>query len=150
MIGLDTAGFEAPFRLPRHFTPQTLITTGRLFVESARPAQDRFVAYGMPEDFVARLETLVKEFDGAVNTLESGLDTHTKASVSIRTALAQGAEAVKRLHVIVLNRFQHDQATLAVWGRDRKVDYARRVRRVSAKSLPIDTLPSADEKKEVA
>jgi len=137
MIARDTAGFDARYRMPRPRTDQALLTAGRVFIEATEPVKDRFIEFGMPVDFVASLKTLVDDFDTSLAALEVGRDGHTKARASIDAMLASGIEAVQKLDVIVTNHFQHDAVTMAVWKRDRRVEYARRVRRVTATRVPL-------------
>jgi hypothetical protein len=73
--------------------------------------------------------------------------------VGIDATLAAAMDAVHTLDVMVTNQFSGDPATLAVWQRDRKVEYTRRVRRATIGGEPSagsNSEPALREKSEPA
>ena len=128
-IAEDTPGFADPFHLARVRTDRTLVTTGLVFVREAEAGNDRFVAYGMPADFVTSLSALVTELDEAISSREEGRDGHAAARANIEAAIASGFAAVRKLDVIVPNTLGGDPAALAVWERDRRIEPPRRARK---------------------
>jgi hypothetical protein len=137
-------GFDRRFELPqRACNDTTLLTAALLVVEAAEPVTDRFIEFGLASDFVPNLKVLVGQFATAVSERQDGRDGRTEASAAIEEALARGFDALVRLDVIVTNRLQSDPAKLAVWKENRRVDYTKRARRVSATRVPLDEQPVA-------
>lgn len=146
VIARTNPGFDTPFRLPDSRSDQSLLTAGRLFVQEAEKSKDLFVAYKLPPDFITKLQAAVDQFAALLSTRETGLDGQVHARVGIDATLAAASDAVQTLDVMITNQFADDPATLAVWQRDRKVDYGRRVRRqrVGAEPAPAPA-PAAIE-----
>jgi hypothetical protein len=128
-IEVTSPGFADPFRMPSPRIDQALVTTGRVFVAEAGRSAERFAAFGMPADAVARLSAAVDTFEAAIRGREKGKDGVTEARASIASALAAASTAVRQLDVIVANTLRDDPAALAVWARDRHVEGVRRARR---------------------
>jgi hypothetical protein len=141
VIAREKPGFDVRFSLPRQRTDLGLLTAGRLFVEEGEAHRETLVEYGMAPDFVATLTRLVNDFGAARQGVETGKDGHLLARASIESALTTALEAVRKLDVIVANRLHDDPARLAVWQRDRRIDYGRRVRRVAP---PVDLEPDPE------
>ncbi len=141
-IAEDDPGFDDPFQMPRSRSAQALLIAGRAFVREAEARKERFLAYRSPETFVTSLSVLVDALEQAIHSREAGRDGVASARAGIQAALASGFAAIRKLDVIVVNQLQDDPMTLAVWERDRRVDYSRRVRK--AASPPPDT-PAAGE-----
>jgi hypothetical protein len=151
-IARTKPGFDTPFRAPDTFTDQALLTAGRLFVQEAEKQKALFFAYHLQPDFITTLQAAVDQFETLLSSRETGLDHHTQAKVGIDATLAAAMDAVRTLDVMVTNQFAGDAATLAVWERDRKVDYKRRVRRptigtepqAGAQTAPVLRLTGSD------
>ncbi len=146
VIARGSPDFDDPFHLEHPCSDQELLTSGLSFIRGAEAVQGRFVAYGMPADFVASLRALVDDFAKAMRSGEAGKDDIASSRVVVEGALAAGFAAVQDLDIIVANRLQDDARTMAVWERNRKVDYATRTRRVASPAVaPADTPPEAGE-----
>ncbi len=143
VIANDTPGFADPFHLARTRTDTGLVTTGQVFVREAAARKERFEAFGMPEDFVTRLSSLVTELEQAIGKRQDGRDGQTAARANIGAALESGLAAVRKLDIIVPNRLRTDSAALAVWEQDRKVELPRRVKRAKPEADEA-TRPTAD------
>jgi hypothetical protein len=61
VIARTHPAFAGPFKMPARGKPadQAILTAGRTFLEEASAQKERFVAFGMPETFVADLQRLV-------------------------------------------------------------------------------------------
>ncbi len=134
-IARTPPGFDTAFRMPETKTDLALLTAGRLFMQEAEKSKDHFLAYKLPPDFITKLSATVDQFAALLSTRETGLDGHLRARVGIDATLAAAMDAVHTLDVMVANQFAGDTATLAVWQRDRKVEYTRR-RRATIGSEP--------------
>jgi hypothetical protein len=59
-IDHQVPGFAERFRLPAGNNDQVLIDTGLAFAENAAPESARFIAFGMPADFIEDLQNDVR------------------------------------------------------------------------------------------
>lgn len=139
-IAAVTPGFDDRFQMPRARTDAAFLTAGRAFIEEAQRVKEQFTRYDMPADFVARLTGCVDEFEQAIRAQQVGRDGLAKARASIERAFASGLAAVQTLDIVVPNRLHDDPVTLSVWEQDRRIDYSRRTRRVTA--APPEAMPS--------
>lgn len=144
VIARTSPGFDTAFRMPESKTDLALLTAGRLFVQEAKKSKDRFLAYKLPPDFITKLSAAVDQFAALLSSRETGLDGHVRARVGIDATLAAAMDAVHTLDVMVTNQFAGDPATLAVWERDRKVEYTRRGRRATVGTAGSRTDLSAE------
>lgn len=136
-IARGTPGFDVRYRMPRPRTDASLLATARLFVDLVGASKDRFVEYGMSADVGTALQSLAQAFEAATVANDAERDGHTQARARFEAALERGLEAVRQLDIIVANRCRGDDVTMAVWERDRRVEYARRARKATpAKALP--------------
>ncbi len=133
VIAGDTPGFADPFCPPRQRSDQALVTAARLFIRESEAVKSRFIAYGMPDSFVATLGALVDGFEQAMRSGETKRDGHTAARASIEAALSGGIAAVRKLDVILANRLGDDPVTMAVWKRDRRIHAGR------SRTEPLET-----------
>jgi hypothetical protein len=140
VIAEGKPGFDDPFRMPSPRTDQALLTAGRVFVRDAGPVAEQFKSYGMPENFVESLRALVEDFDQAIRTRQAGRDGHMAARGRIEQALSSGLAAVRKLDIIVANQVHDDPVTIAVWERDRRVEYPNRAKKASTEA-PVATVP---------
>jgi hypothetical protein len=131
-ISDTTPGLEDKFQLPNPITDQGLLTAGRMFARDAEAFTALFIGHAMPATFISDLKNRVEKFEQAVRDREAGRDANTAARASIEAALSSGLAAVRKLDVMVGNRLHDDPVTMAVWERDRWVDYPNRPRRVLA------------------
>ena len=137
-IAADSPGFDDSFRLPRTMTDESLLTAGRVFAHDAEAARDPLVAHGLAPTFIAELQAVVDGFEEAVRAREASANARIAAQTHIEEALLAGLAAVRKLDVLVANHFAKDPATLAVWARDRRVDYSSRKRSTGATAVEPD------------
>ena len=126
----ETPGLEEKFLLPRVPSDQALLMTARVFAQDAEPMADRFIAHFLPKTFLADLEAAIGRFEQAIHERDAGKDHRVAARARIKAVLASGDAAVRALDAMVANRLRDDPATLAVWKRDRRVQYPNRPRTV--------------------
>jgi hypothetical protein len=114
-LAITTPGLENRFRMPRGSNDQSFINTGRAFAQDAAPLKDKFIGFGLDAAFIQNLEAAITEFEQAINRQITGRQTHVAATTAIDEALERGIRAVRQLEAIVLNKYEHDQPTLAAW-----------------------------------
>ncbi|MGB7923671.1 MAG: hypothetical protein WCF57_10545, partial [Pyrinomonadaceae bacterium] len=110
-----TPGLEDRFRMPRGNNDQALINSARAFAQDAAPIAARFIDFGLPQDFIASLNTAITEFEQAINRQNTGRDTHVAATSAIDDALERGIKIVGQLDAIVRNKYADDKPQLAAW-----------------------------------
>ena len=137
VIAVESPGFDDPFYLPRRGSDQSLLTAGRSFVHDAQAHTAEFVSHNLPETFVTDLEERVEEFERSVRGLEAGRDGEAAARAATEVAFASALAAVRKLDVLVVNQLRADPVTMAVWERDRRVDYRKRTRKAAAPSAVV-------------
>jgi hypothetical protein len=142
-IAEDTAGLDDKFVFPDPATDQALLTAGRLFERDAKAFESQFIAHAMPQTFLADLDALVTQFEGAIHDRVAGKEDQIAAMTSIKSAIAVGFSAVRKLDAILANQLHGDAATLAVWQHDRRVEYTRRGRRKAKAVAPATATPAA-------
>ncbi len=130
VIALETPGFGEAFQLGRLRSSQSLLTTGRLFLQEAPNYHEAFVANGMPDTFVTDLKTLLDAFEQTVKAWEAGRGGHAAARAGIESTMAAVTISLGKLDIFVANRFRDDPETLALWERARKLEAPRRPRRL--------------------
>jgi hypothetical protein len=120
------------FRLPDTHTDQALLTAARLVARDAEAHQAAFVAHALPETFLADFKAALEEFEQGLHDRDAGRDQYLAARASIEATLASGWAAVRKLDVLVANRLHDAPVTMAVWERDRRVEYRSRSRSPAA------------------
>ena len=141
-IAEHTPGLEEKFVfLITHQSAQALLMTARVFAQDAAPLADRFIAHDMPKTFLADLAQSIADFEQAIHERVAGRDERIAAREHIAAALASGLSAVRALDAIVVNRLHDDPATMAVWKRDRRVQYPGRQKSAVAEPVPAPAPP---------
>lgn len=143
VIKAATPAFDNTFHLPRQQPSQTLIAVGRSFAREAQPVAALFVAHELPNTFIADLTKLVDRLETSLRAREALKDARTVARMHFETALASGLAAVRKLDVLIPNRLKDDPVTLAVWERDRRIDYPARAK--GAAASPVSSSPAVPE-----
>src|SRR4029079_12231202 len=119
-----------------------LMTDGRMFAAEAEQLKEQFVAFGLPDTFLADLGAAVERLrhargarGAAVDRLEhavrgraTGKTSQTAAQAGIDAAIVSGLDAARMLDVIVANQFRGDPVTRTEWQTARRVDGGRRSR----------------------
>ena len=91
------------------------LSAARAFAADAAPLVAAFVRHERPGDFLERLNRHIAEFEQALSRQTDGVETRVAATAAIDAAIDHGMNAVRRLDVIVENKFEDDPATLAAW-----------------------------------
>jgi hypothetical protein len=141
LMAEDKPDLAERFRLPKARTDQALLTAGRLFVRDSETFEAEFLARGMPSSFRADLNTAIERFEHALRGRDAGRAEQTAARAGIGAAFESGLAAVQHLDVIVANRLRGDAVTMAVWERERRVQYPKSAGNVVA--APTSPPPSA-------
>ena len=131
VMALDMPGLENKFRLPRSGSDPALLQVARAFAADALPLKAEFLRYGMPESFIEDFKADIADLERAMGQQNTGRGAHVSATASVESGAERGMNAVRKLHVIVLNKFREDPSTLAAWESARHIEHVGRARRRS-------------------
>ena len=121
-LAIDAKGLYAGFQLPREPHDLLLAAFARGVITRAAPLEQEFIAYAMPSTFLADLARTIEEFEAAIRDRQAATGAHISARVGLEQAVARGFTAVRRMDVIVANRFRDDAGVLAAWRSARRVE----------------------------
>jgi hypothetical protein len=113
------------FRLPRAERDLALLGTARAYLLTATPLAAEFIAYEMPEDFIAALQRAIGDLEGAIREQSEAKRSHMSATRGIHARLAKAVVAVKRMHIIIRNRVP-DETIIRAFERASRVENLRR------------------------
>ena len=116
VIDRQEPGFATAYRLTDNSQREILHTATAILAKLKEPgAAAKFVAYAMPENFVADLESDLAAA-GALGGEQN--DDHlggTGDTARVRALVREGRELLESLDASVRNRFRDDPETLAEW-----------------------------------
>ncbi len=136
-IARKEPGFAADFRLGDD-THREIIATATAFLEKLQvPATAaKFIAYAMPADFVADLDTDLAAIDGKKAEQTDDRIEDIGDNAHNRALIKEARDLIKSLNTSVKNRFRRDPEILAEWAT------ASRIHRTGS-SGPVVTPPPA-------
>ncbi|QQS33258.1 MAG: hypothetical protein IPM50_01370 [Acidobacteriota bacterium] len=108
-------GISDRFRMPRNSSDQTLLATGRAWVDEATPIVADFVAYGMAATFVTDLTAACDAFEATFGPQASAIDDHVEPTAEIGESVQRGMVARRILDGVVRNVYRNDVGKLAAW-----------------------------------
>ncbi len=114
-LAVDDSAVGELFRMPNGNNEQNLLAVARSFLTGATPLKDRFVEYGLPEDFIEDLQADITDFEQSVTEKSSVSGVKVSATASIGGAVKTGLEGLRRLRAIVPNKYRDNPAKLAAW-----------------------------------
>jgi hypothetical protein len=115
VMASSTPGLEDKFRAPRSVSDQTLLATARAFAADAQPLATEFIRRGLPDNFLADLNSDIAEFEQAINQKIQMRESQVAATAAIDSALERGVNIVRELDAIMRNRLANDPASRAAW-----------------------------------
>lgn len=110
----DLPGLDGKFVLPP-FNDQLLLNAARAFVADASPLRAQFVAHELAADFLDNLNADIEAMETAISKQAGGVGDHVEAGANIDDAIGRGFDTVRKLDVIVQNKYTHDPGALAEW-----------------------------------
>ncbi|MEQ1759076.1 MAG: hypothetical protein ABL986_12205 [Vicinamibacterales bacterium] len=129
LMGRDRPELSDSFHLRRPRSDRAVLIAGQLFSRQVAGKEQEFVNLGMPEDFHVQLNELITAYEDALQAWKSSRTTRRTARLNLDVVFSRSSRAIQTLDVVVPNCFWNDRATLAVWERDRRVEYPRVGRR---------------------
>lgn len=136
LIGRQVPGLADKFRLPPNNADQTLLLAANAFAADALPFRDLFLSHELPVDFLDELNAARTAFDEAVRIQTTAAMEAIAVNRSVNEGIARGVETVRRLDVLVRNKFRNDPATLAAWASASHLERASRQASPKAANAP--------------
>lgn len=114
-MAVDLPAIGDKFRMPHGSGDQVLLNAARAFVTNATPLAAEFIKLELPADFLTDLEADITDLEQAISARHHTTETHVSATAAIDTALERGLNALRKLDVVVRNKFHDDPVILAAW-----------------------------------
>jgi hypothetical protein len=111
----DMPGSDLKFRLPRNRSDQNLLATARAFLADAAPLEAKFIEYGLPADFLAKLQSLIDAVDERASAADSSVEQQAGATGGLLEAVRKGMSISRRLDSIVRNKYDDNPVKLGAW-----------------------------------
>lgn len=92
-----------------------LLETARAFHADSAAVKAIFTGYGLPDDFQNTLQTLIDEFDSAINAQDTANRSRVGANATIDDIIDRALTGRRTLLVIVPNIFAGNPGKLADW-----------------------------------
>lgn len=92
-----------------------LLETARAFYSDSASVKTDFIEYGFPDSFREDLETLIEEFDGAINAQDAALRKRVVSNAGIDDIVDRALTGRRTLLVIIPNLFHDNAGKLADW-----------------------------------
>ncbi len=108
-------GIAAEFRMPRNNNDQQLLAAARAFHTETAERNDDFVAYGLPDDFRADLQSDIDAFEASLGETGSAIDSHVEATAEVGEIIRRGMVCRRILDGVVKNKYRDDVGKLAAW-----------------------------------
>jgi hypothetical protein len=109
-MAIDNIGLDDKFRMPRGNNDQNLLNTARMFVADAPEYENDFLEYGLPDNFITALNSDINAFEISVTGQNDAREEQAESTAAIDTAIENGTKTVKRLDVIVTNKYRNNAA----------------------------------------
>jgi hypothetical protein len=100
---------------------QKLITGARVVVTQARAQQELLTKYGMTTGFLDELTVSINQYETAVNSKSSGVNTHIGAAAEMETVTSEITRLVKVIDAVMRRRLRNDPLKRAAWKAARTV-----------------------------
>ncbi|CAN5577706.1 hypothetical protein BH10ACI1_BH10ACI1_32650 [soil metagenome] len=111
----EFAGIDLKFRMQRNRNDADLLAKARSFITEATPLKGDFIRYEMDSNFLTALQTLIDEFEAAMDAPGTEIDSHVAATAEIGAEIRKGMIAVRTLNGAVKNKYRNDVGKLAAW-----------------------------------
>lgn len=109
------AGVDLKFRMPRGNSDAELLASARAFAGNAAQYEAAMIEYGLPSDFLEKLQTAIDEFEASLSAPGAAIDSHVEATADIGTAVRRGMVAARILDGVVKNKYRSNVGKLAAW-----------------------------------
>ncbi len=92
-----------------------ILETARAFHADSQAVEALFIGYGLAVKFRDDLQTMVDEFEGAINAQDTANRDRIDANATVDSIIDQALTARRTLLVIIPNIFRNDPGKLADW-----------------------------------
>jgi hypothetical protein len=137
-IDHQVPGFAERFRLPAGNNDQVFIDTGMAFAENAAPEAVRFIAFGMPADFIEDLQNDVAALRAAISARSNSVADRKASGALIENKLDEIMLVRRELDAYVRNAHRDDPRVLSEWISAKHIQRAPKKTGGSGGSGPAD------------
>lgn len=125
-LAVEIPGLENKFRVPTGVGERNLLIAARAIANDVEPFAERFVRLEMPPTFLDDLRADIAAFETAVTERDAAASETAESRSAIDEAIDGGMEHVKRLNVLIRNRFRDNARVLSAWTQASHVERAPR------------------------
>ena len=141
-MSVNKPGLEAEFRRPQRGSISALVNAARAFLSDAAPLKAEFIKFGLRADFLEQLNSMIEQFEQAVDERNSKAQSRVSARAGLAQAVESGLKLRLQLDAIVRNTLHGDEAALAAW------ESASHIELVSPRAKRVTNSASKAEKKD--
>jgi hypothetical protein len=139
MMADDIPALLNKFPMPSRSTDQALINAARAFLTDAQPYKAQFIAHELPADFLEDLADDIEALETAIADQGSGIGDQVAAGAGLGDALDEGVDIVRKIGVIIRNKYANRSDVLAALTSASHIE--RAPRRSKAESTPPPAPP---------
>ena len=125
VITADNPDLEKKFRLPK-VGDQLLLNAARAFLEDAEPFAAEFPKHEISADVLVKFRSDIDALQAAISERNQNRGSRIQARARLQTLLSRGIKALRKLDVIVRNKFRADQPSLTAWDSAKHVERTRK------------------------
>ena len=144
VITADNPDLKKKFRLPKS-GDVNLLSAARAFLRDAEPFAAQFPNHEITAEFLAKFKSDIAAFGAAMIERNQSRESRVRATARLRTLLSRGNELVKKLDVIVKNKYRNDAPNLLAWETAKHLEQSKRRSRTKAKTDQAPAVPSKDK-----
>ncbi|MFN0121373.1 MAG: hypothetical protein ACKV2V_12815 [Blastocatellia bacterium] len=126
LLASEQPGMAGIFAMPERLNDETLLATAQAFLVAATPLAADFVRQELRPDFLETLTARIAAFTGADRELLTATNQRSAARGAINETVDEGLDIVRRLDLLIRNRFDDNHAVLGRWEMAKRIRYATR------------------------
>jgi hypothetical protein len=111
----EVTGIGDKFRMPPTGNDTLLLNVARAVLADATPLAARFIAHEMSAHFLDDLRDDIAALEAAISEQSSGVGQRVAAGAAIDATMEEGTNTMRKLDVIVKNKYADNPAVLAHW-----------------------------------
>ena len=144
-IAATVAGFDESFKLPRSESDSALLYHARVIADRAAPSAELFVKFSMPLDFIADLNTQIRDIEQAIDERAQTRKHLKHTTAAIAVAMKKCMIAVQQMDVAMTNMLRGQPGKRAEWEMARHVQRARHNKRAISSAENTSNEEAASE-----
>jgi len=110
----------------KSISDQALLAIARADAEDAAPVSARFIEYGLPEDFLVKLNATIGAFEQHIDEQSAAMGVRVTTRNGLKRLIGLAMLELERLNTAVHNKYRDNPTKLAAWESARRVERHRR------------------------